>query len=48
LLLCVHRSNNSEKQRQDGRTGDPDYFHTITSTLSLTYVCSNASYLLLR
>jgi hypothetical protein len=48
LLLCVHRGNNSEKQRQDGRPGNSNYFHSITSTLALTYACSNASFQLLR
>jgi hypothetical protein len=44
LLLCIHRSNNSEKQRQNSRTGDSNYFHTITSTWLLrTRVLTQAS-----
>jgi hypothetical protein len=49
LVLCVSRSSDSEKQRQNGCTGDSNYFHRCyLHLLPGTYACSSASFLLSR
>jgi len=49
VLLCIRRSGDSEKQRQNGCAGDSNYFHRCyLQNCWLRNACPNASFLLSR
>jgi hypothetical protein len=49
VLLCIRRSGDSEKQRQNGCAGDSNYFHGYyLQNCWLPNACPSASFLLSR